>query len=161
MKINEFDYKNKEKINKIYIHDTCIKRFNIDTQNRKINIGLDEEEDGRFYELTFKNVVKLDMYNLNLKYGGYTGTVLDMYLSDYEVKEYIHNMEKKEKEEFEKLNPYSYEFQYDEDKINKMFAVEFMLKNGDRITIICEGLTFTNLSREDAKRDDSNRNLKS
>ena len=46
-----------------------------------------------------------------------------------------------------------------EEKINKMFAVEFMLKNGDKITIICEGLIFTNLSREDAERDDSNKNL--
>ncbi len=159
MKINEFDYKNKEKINKIYLHDTCINRFDIHIQDREIYIGLDEKLYGRFYELSFKNVVKLEMYNLNLWYGGYTGTVLDIHLSNYDVKEYIHNMEKEEKEKFEKLNPYNYEFQYNEEKINKMFAVEFMLKNGDKITIICEGLIFTNLSREDAERDDSNKNL--
>ena len=159
MKINEFDYKNKEKISKIYLHDTCINRFDIHIQNREINIGLDEEFYGRFYELTFKNVVKLEMYNLNLWYGGYTGTVLDMYLSDYNVKQYIHNMEKDEKEKSEKINPYNYEFQYSEEDINKMFAVEFRLKNGDKITIICEKLIFTNLSREDAKRDESNKKL--
>lgn len=131
MKINEIDVTNKKDIEKLYIHDTYIENINID-YNDTIIMTIFLKNDENCFKIVFKNIIRLDLYKLSL-WGKTNNQVLEIYLENYDIKEYIQQKEKFENAQSTK-------------DTDILFTVGILADNGDRISITCEKVIFAKLS---------------
>ena len=132
MKINEINIENKEDLRDVYIHDTYITNINIDYDNKKIIIDFSESEK-RCYTIIFENIARFELYKLSL-WGITHNQILDMYLDDYDIKQYIN----------QKGN-YKYKTTQN---LDNLFTIEILAENGDKISITCERVICIDLSKE-------------
>lgn len=136
MEIKEIDVTNKKEINNIYIHDTYIEDINIDYNRNIISINL-AESNKRYYNIIFQDIARFEYDKLSLC-GKTNNQILEMYLDDYDIKQYI--TQKEINKNYKAMR-----------NIDKLFTVGFLADNGDRISITCEKVLYMDLSKEDMK----------
>lgn len=129
--IKEINYINKNELEEIYIHDTFFKEINIDYNNKVLYIMVLEDDTKRCCKLIFENVVRFDLFKLSL-WGKTNNQILDMYLDDFDIMQYIN--QKCNKNQIKNVIQ----------NVDKLFSIEILIDNGDKIGITCNKITFIN-----------------
>ncbi len=129
--IKEINYINKNELEEIYIHDIFFKEINIDYNNKVLDIMVLEDDTKRCYKLIFENVVRFDLFKLSL-WGKTNNQILDMYLDDFDIMQYIN--QKCNKNQIKNVIQ----------NVDKLFSIEILIDNGDKIGITCNKITFIN-----------------
>lgn len=129
--IKEINYINKNELEEIYIHDTFFKEINIDYNNKVLYIMVLEDDTKRCCKLIFENVVRFDLFKLSL-WGKTNNQILDMYLDNFDIMQYIN--QKCNKNQIKNVIQ----------NVDKLFSIEILIDNGDKIGITCNKITFIN-----------------
>lgn len=121
----KFNYKNREKLNEQYIHDSCFKGYQYDYDTRKINLSCIDRFHDRKIELIFYNVIFSELQSCDFWIPG-LNSIYDIWYEDESVqmKQLINNIDSKESNRLTEGIEY--------------IQVKMQITSGDTFFIICE-----------------------
>ena len=125
-----FDFRNKEKVNDLYIHDSTFEGYSYDYGKRQINLSCKNFFIKKFFRFTFNNVIYSGLQSCT--FWGYGNRILVIYLED-DLPEMERLME------IQNARPEIHAGSCLDDG-TQYISVKFEINSGDTLLIICESM---------------------
>ncbi len=126
----KFDFKNKDKIENLYIHDSIFNGFYYDYEKRQIKFSCKNYFLQKMFYFVFNNVILCNIQSCSFWHGG--NNILEIYLKS-------DNLQMEQLMKTQNSNQELYSGSY-LDKGIIYFSVEMQMNSGDTILIICEAI---------------------
>lgn len=129
-----YDYKNKQDINLIYVHDFVFNGFLYDYNDRRVLFECENFYLQKKINFSFNNVILFDMQSCDFWHGG--NRIYDIIVTDQSMK--IESLVREQEQQGMSVkNSYI-------DKFISYISISFILVSGDVLNITCESMDVKN-----------------